>query len=111
MRDSCRPPGVAFWVANKRSRLGTYLAQRVAPLLLHKALPPLRSGVVAAQQFLPVTTDLHEDIKASLSELPGLRHGRGFLARLDPCPQVPVRAPRLTMTGTVPLPRSLSGGY
>lgn len=49
--DSCRPPGVAFWVANKQGRLGTYSTRRVAPLLPHKALPPLRSVSLARCGF------------------------------------------------------------
>lgn len=75
--DSCHPQGRILghkqtgltWLL-LGSKSGTFAAAQsaFAPLLC----------IVIAWQFLPVTTDLHEDIKANLSEVPRLCHRRGF---------------------------------
>lgn len=76
-RDSCCPPGRIL--GHKQtgltwhllgSKSGTFAVAQSA------FAPPL--CIVIARQFLPVMTDLHEDIKANLSEVPRLCHRRGF---------------------------------
>lgn len=74
-RDSCRPLGRIL--GHKQTGLTWHpLGSKSDTFAAAQSAPPL--CIVFARQFLPVMTDLHEDIKANLSEVPRLCHRRGF---------------------------------